>query len=413
MKWFPRIRTSVGHYFLLVCLLLCQASTLAQECPSYGCSLTPLDVYYSTEHYDALAILRSETASAEEQKQALHTLSPAGDDHKTTLTLKSYKGGEPEEQVNQDAAMVHSPFLLEGYEEPSQLLGVFDGHGDGGEITSLYAAKTIPKLLASKLASIDLEDSDAIQTAITETFVQVDQEDPTEGEGGCTATMILQLNDLLYIANAGDSQSFVTVFIKDEAVVVYESREDKPELEEEKARITEAGGYVHITADDSDVPRAYAVHPDGTIGTGLAMSRCLGDWENQGVIAEPIIDILNITEVINSALEYHEDACKEKDPSDPMCQTKLTRDDVHIMGASVSDGIIDFMETGEVADIMAPAFFTGGSRHPHLAAEEVVYTAGMMWDKVYNNSYRDDVTIAATKVFVGGKTSHEYSGGEL
>ncbi|KAL3926608.1 MAG: hypothetical protein SGBAC_013406, partial [Bacillariaceae sp.] len=299
---FPGMPTNVGHCFLLLlCASLRQISTAAQDCPSYGCSLTPLDVYYSTAH-DALAILRSEKASDDEKEKALDSLSSAGDDHKTTLTLKSYKGGEPEEQVNQDASMIHSPFLIEGYNEPAQLLGVFDGHGDGGEITSQYAAMTIPKLLASELANIDLKNSEAIQTAITEIFVQVDQQDPTEGEGGCTATMILQLNDLLYIANAGDSQSFVTVFIKDEALVVYESREDKPELEEERERITAAGGYVHITADDSDVPRAYAVHEDGTIGTGLAMSRCLGDWENQGVIAEPIIDVLNITDVIDGAL---------------------------------------------------------------------------------------------------------------
>jgi len=66
---------------------------------------------------------------------------------------------------------------------------------------------------------------------------------------------------------------------------VYQSREDKPDLPEEKARIVAAGGYVHIPPNDNgDVPRAYHIDENGQARYGLAMSRSLGDWKVKGVM---------------------------------------------------------------------------------------------------------------------------------
>ena len=67
--------------------------------------------------------------------------------------------------------------------------------------------------------------------------------------------------------------------------IVYQSREDKPDLPEEKARIVAAGGYVHIPPNDNgDVPRAYHIDENGQARYGLAMSRSLGDWKVKGVM---------------------------------------------------------------------------------------------------------------------------------
>ena len=67
--------------------------------------------------------------------------------------------------------------------------------------------------------------------------------------------------------------------------IVYQSREDKPDLPEEKARIVAAGGYVHIPPEyDNDVPRAYYIDENGRARYGLAMSRSLGDWKVKGVM---------------------------------------------------------------------------------------------------------------------------------
>ena len=67
--------------------------------------------------------------------------------------------------------------------------------------------------------------------------------------------------------------------------IVFQSREDKPDLPEEQARILAAGGHVEIPPDDDDdVPRAYSLDENNQPQYGLAMSRSLGDWDFLGVM---------------------------------------------------------------------------------------------------------------------------------
>lgn len=67
--------------------------------------------------------------------------------------------------------------------------------------------------------------------------------------------------------------------------IVFQSREDKPDLPDEKARIFAAGGYVHIPSSEREgVPRAYYIDENRQARYGLAMSRSLGDWNVQGVM---------------------------------------------------------------------------------------------------------------------------------
>ena len=75
-----------------------------------------------------------------------------------------------------------------------------------------------------------------------------------------------------------------TIPLKHRIQIAYQSREDKPDIPEEKARIVAAGGYVHIPLDgDGNVPRVYHIDENGLARYGLAMSRSLGDWGLQGV----------------------------------------------------------------------------------------------------------------------------------
>ena len=166
----------------------------------------------------------SVSADEEEEKQklrleALQTLQIAGDETKTTMTLKGYKGGAPENQINQDRAIIISPFHVFQEKEKQkdmtvQLIAVFDGHGNEGEKTSQHAIDTLPSLLASKLSELGdkiLEDEDAVTQILKDVFNEVDKTDPTNGDSGCTATVILHLGPKIYIANAGDSVCFVGV----------------------------------------------------------------------------------------------------------------------------------------------------------------------------------------------------------
>jgi serine/threonine protein phosphatase PrpC len=128
------------------------------------------------------------------------------------LTLIGYKGGQMESQINQDQAFCVAPYQIENAKVESELLGVFDGHAKLGEQVSQYTLSELPKLLATKLGSIDRK-PEHIQ-ALVEMFVQMDQTAPAaEISGGCTPSVVLQYGPkVVYFANAGDSRSFLVVY---------------------------------------------------------------------------------------------------------------------------------------------------------------------------------------------------------
>ena len=295
----------------------------------WGCPTLPMDVVMDETAHKSLTKLRSLLETGEEggggsggdeekkeerkqesttsvnamtEEEALDNLFPSGDTNKSTLTLVGNKGGgSPEEQINQDRAMIYSPFFIQGQGRQQQggskdstsddsnfkiqLLGVFDGHGDTGELTSQHAVSTLPKLLSEKLGKLpSLRDNEeGVSKVLNDVFVEIDKSDPSHGESGCTASIVLQLHNKIYVANSGDSVSFIAALIDGQQVdIAYQSREDKPDLPDEKQRIQSMGGYVHIPGEDEDdVPRAYYVDEDGMARYGLAMSRSLGDWNVQ------------------------------------------------------------------------------------------------------------------------------------
>ena len=266
--------------------------TTRNECFKWGCPILPRDIAMDEEARKALAGLRSVSVddegnetplTDEEMKVHIDALEKAsvGDADKATLTLIGNKGGPT--PVNQDRAIIVSPFILPNNTKKTQLLGVFDGHGDRGELTSQHAIEELPKLLSEKLGALpSLDDEESVAKILHEVFVAIDKTDPSQGDSGCTATVVLQLGGKLYIANAGDSLSFVAALIDGGQVeVAYETREDKPDLPDEKERIESMGGYVHIDPNDEDVPRAYYIDEDGQARYGVAMSRSLGDWKGK------------------------------------------------------------------------------------------------------------------------------------
>jgi hypothetical protein len=420
----------------------------ASECHSYGCPLTAVDMASEGQEKEALNFLRlgnigtdDESTFMEQQQRALSILQTTGDDSSLALTLRGYKGGDPDTQINQDRALLIRPFRIFAEEKStekehgllSQLLGVFDGHGPGGERTSQHALEQVPKLLAEKLAALAGDDltqlpyqQDAIQTALTEVFLEVNQTDPTKGKGGCTASVILQLGSKLYIANAGDSISFVGVYFgtsnnvddvdgkkkpaqKGKVQIVYETREDKPDLPDERARIVAAGGYVNMPSNsEGDVPRAYHVDQDGRMLWGLAMSRSLGDWSVQGVIAEPIVDVLDVRDIVQAVLTTHEETCRvsietyTEDDNDieKYCEALDPRN-VHIFCVSATDGMMDELPPDFIGSVLAPAFFDPFVHvHTLTAAERLILESAKGWNRLYNGSYRDDIAIAAATIIL-------------
>jgi serine/threonine protein phosphatase PrpC len=340
-----------------------------------------------------------------------------------TLTLIGYKGGELHDQINQDRAFVISPYYIHtssssmptptapttkiptGKSSPyvMRLLGVFDGHAKLGEQVSEYSVQQLPHLLSTKLESIlnqstidkdqlqQQQQNEQIQNAMSETFVEIDQTAPAEISGGCTASIVLQIDHSIYIANAGDSRSLIATYNKatETTKVVYITREDKPDLPEEKRRVEQAGGLVYIPPPDRAVLGASSrvVYVDTKTGSrnGLAMSRSIGDWDagKHGVIPNPTVDVLDIHELIQNA--------KDGRGGD---------NDVQVFAVSATDGLLDFMEIDDIAQTVAKSLYVDNAPHPLSACESLITTAATSWHQAKEGRYRDDIAIAVSKLTI-------------
>jgi hypothetical protein len=442
---------SATNSLLLILLLITLYGIVSAkaDCLAYGCSRKAVDVASNGPENDALSILRhgstggdvDDDSSIRLREEALSILQTTGDASAVTLTLQGYKGPNPNQNVNQDRSLLISPFHIpttaptSSYSQEqkqddnslrAQLIGVFDGHGDGGEKSSQHALEEVPKRLADKLAAIAgdsvhslLEKDEAVKESLKQVFLEVNHTDPTNGEAGCTATVVLQLGPKIFIANAGDSVSFVGVYfgtaggkrstsangkerpMREKIRIIYETREDKPDLPDEMERIIAAGGYVNIPKDpNEDVPRAYHVDKDGKRLWGLAMSRSLGDWSIQGVIAEPIVDVLNVRDIVEAALETNTNTCPSDGAGDKgeYCEALDPRD-VHIFAVSATDGMMDELPSSYIGSILATALFdTETDVHPISAAEYLILESAKGWDRLYKGSYRDDIAISAVTI---------------
>jgi len=398
-------------------------------CPNYGCPLLPRDMYFDEEAQAALKAIRSlhekygshvtsssssaagtqSTASAtvsttgsstvnEELKgpelnltEALELLKTVGGQDQATLTLIGYKGGNIEDQINQDRAFVISPYYINNHGEekkPQRLLGVFDGHANKGELVSEYTVTHLPELLSSKLDPIlDTSSSDegndhseAIHTALVETFVEIDKNAPASQSGGCTASIVLQLGPKLYVANAGDSRSFVATYDKSTSNVniAYITREDKPDLPEERARVERMGGQVYIPPQSRGSSRVLFVDKKTGNTNGLAMSRSIGDWDaaELGVIPDPTVAVLDVFDLVKNA----------------------GGGDIEVFAVSATDGLLDFVDIDSIAKTIAHSLYVDEGPHPLSACESLITTAATAWWKAKDGRYRDDIAIAVSKM---------------
>lgn len=340
--------------------------------------------------------------------KALELLKTAGGQDQATLTLIGYKGGNIEDQVNQDRAFVVSQFHTEDDDSsdsdssygsdasnrlrtPKRLLGVFDGHSNLGELVSQYSVTHLPEALSSKLgpilsSSLSADgESERIQQAIIEAFVEIDRNAPAELSGGCTASIVLQIGQKIYIANAGDSRSCVATYTKSTGAVkiVYVTREDKPDLPEERERVERMGGQVYIPPPGRYGASSRVLFIDKKTDrmNGLAMSRSIGDWDagKLGVIPDPTVAVLDIIELINSSAS-----------SGP--------GDVEVFAFSATDGLLDYVELDDIAETVANSLYDEDGPHPLSACESLITSAATLWWKAKNGTYRDDIAVAVSKL---------------
>lgn len=218
------------------------------------------------------------------------TMQQMGDDINPETACLGYtcrKGLKPE-SPNQD-----SWFFLQ-VEDHFSLYAVFDGHGQAGHEVSLFVKDQLPKIML--LDDRFKKGSESWPELLKDSFRKM-QELVEEADSkqtmranlsGTTATVALidHAKNLCTVAHVADS---VAVMGK-EKDGIWEAqqltREHKPNLKDEKARIEKAGGKV--VYDGYANHRIYAGR--NSKYPGLNMSRCLGDimgHKKCGMTSEP------------------------------------------------------------------------------------------------------------------------------
>ena len=391
--------------------------------------------------------MRDDKRVVVKHKEAATILASSANDQHATLTLIGYKGGALQGQINQDRALIVAPYSVvdnstiildekrnaESTKKLQQflrsdriLLGVFDGHAPLGEIVSEYVTVELPKLLAEKLSlkaraltantekGSKLSEEDKVELtkdALTETFIELDRKVPADPSGGCTASIILKQGGKIYVANAGDSRSFVAAYrpTTKNVTIAYISREDKPCLPDERARVEARGGQVYIPSRGT----SRVVYHDPITGapTGLAMSRSIGDWEagKMGVIPDPIVDVLDINKIISNVLL--DDIDDEQDSDSYQVNPMLHAvngdgDDVYIFAVSATDGMMDYLSAIEISRVLAHSLFDDAGAHPVTAVEHLIFAAANAWQEAKQGRYRDDIAIAVSVLHQPRKRSN-------
>jgi serine/threonine protein phosphatase PrpC len=261
---------------------------------------------------------------------------------------------------NQDRALLCSPW------KGALLLGVFDGHDDDGEAISEQVKNEFPKRLAEKWKNLQVYNDDVIIKALKETFCEIHESLSPASVGGCAASCILKFNTKIYVANVGDCMSIICAMKKGKAPhIVFQTRRDIPELPEERERIERMGGAV-VSG------RVAYRDREGRMRPGLAMSRSIGDSDMIGVIAEPIVHVLDMRQLVAD-------------------------EENHFLCISATDGMSDCIPPTEVAGSLANAFH-GNDCDSLIAAQDLVLRAAQVWKTKTGGLYRDDITIVACSI---------------
>ncbi|CAH1239591.1 ILKAP [Branchiostoma lanceolatum] len=152
--------------------------------------------------------------------------------------------------------------------------GVYDGHG--GKRASFYTADNLHKNIADKFPKGDVLNMEKeIKKCLIEAFKKTDEEFLKEAsqhkpvwKDGTTAVCILVVDDVMYIANLGDSKAILCRRKEDGSLTgVPLTKDHSPVQYEERQRIQKAGGSVRQKAKGS--------HCAGKVG-------CWGSWKCRG-----------------------------------------------------------------------------------------------------------------------------------
>ena len=223
----------------------------------------------------------------------------------------SGENDEGQKKINQDSFIIKRN--INGILN-FNIFGVLDGHGEHGHYASQFVSRFIfisikNNPIIKKCSSaeeiyekITSNNYKLIENIFLDADVQITKEKFDYRTSGTTCVIIIQLNQKIICANAGDSRAIIVYNngkdLLKESKIFPLSHDFKPDLTNERKRIYEYGGIVRRAFDDIDEDGPYRVYMRGEDFPGLAMSRSIGDIESKkiGVIPNPEFIEYNISE---------------------------------------------------------------------------------------------------------------------
>lgn len=278
-----------------------------------------------------------------------------------STSARSKKGYVPynSRKQNQDAFIVRE--RLKGDANLS-VYGVFDGHGEFGELISGFCRDKLPEFLEAEV-NLSTDPVNSLLRATANLCTALTKTNINRQFSGTTAVYGLRVGRKIFVANIGDSRGIMVRKGPNGSLeVVALSNDHKPDNPKEKERIIKAGGRVQplpgLPDEDCGPPRVWLGDIDVP---GLAMSRSIGDEVSHSV------GVVDIPEII----EYD-----------------ITDNDLFAVWAS--DGVWEFLSNEQVAKIVHSQAPNSAGANWEAAVNALIEAANKQWRK--EEEVVDDIT---------------------
>mmetsp|Transcript_59894 Transcript_59894/g.129878 ORF Transcript_59894/g.129878 Transcript_59894/m.129878 type:complete len:377 (-) Transcript_59894:124-1254(-) len=295
-------------------------------------------------------------------EKAIKEIGEVSDDLRLGLGFACRRGTK-NEGPNQDS------WFAMRVEDEFSLYAVFDGHGQKGHDISDYVKDFLPKLILRDPrfeSRTDMPDVCRSAFVTMQRLVSIAHKSKRVDAvlSGTTASLAIHClrENKLHLAHVADSTVVLGHVQDGKPEASYLTRDHRPDLEDERTRIEDAGGCVVF-----DGYANHRIFDQGLKIPGLNMSRCIGD-----LMAHKECGVSCVPEVL-----VHELAPQDK------------------VLLVCSDGVWEFMSAIEAVELVSKF-------KPHQAAQAADALAREAWDrwiKEEGGTTVDDITVVCAYFF--------------
>ena len=267
-------------------------------------------------------------------------------------------------KINQDTILLKTNL---NNKELFNIYAVLDGHGSEGHLISSLVKNCFSDYISNEtnvettmtntdiISFIKDNDYSVLKKCFQNAEEKIAQSNIDANFSGSTAVLVVQVENSLFCANAGDSRAILYCKNGD---IINLSHDHKPENPGEKERIIANGGRVEKFYEDGEYVGPYRVWYRTEGYPGLAMSRSLGDFVSKKVGCIYTPDIIEHT---------------------------IDKNSLFLIIAS--DGIWEFLSNQDVCKMIKPYYML---KDTESASRVIIQEAAKQWKK--ECSSQDDIS---------------------